>query len=212
MWAFWKVFFWEKWSLSFLYFLSNEDHSILYESWDVQFRHLDRCFWVENIALFGGAKVKSACCAKLAEFRKTSTILSIFIKTFWIICWWKIWQIGFFSHLIITFGSMFFWLGCVLGKMDDHFQCPLWPISIILTKLATMLENYNWCQLSPKKFEKFWWKLKEYKPYPYLAGTFAPPHPLGLKSVYHLICGVSIAWSGFRNSKRSHSQVYSSCH
>ena len=31
----------------------------------------------------GGAKVKSACDAKLAEFRKTSASSSIFIKTFW---------------------------------------------------------------------------------------------------------------------------------
>ena len=34
--GFWRSFFWEKWSLSFLHFLSNEDHCILYESWDVQ--------------------------------------------------------------------------------------------------------------------------------------------------------------------------------
>jgi hypothetical protein len=32
--------------------------------------------------VLGGAKVKSACGAKLAEFRKTATISSIFIKTF----------------------------------------------------------------------------------------------------------------------------------
>ena len=36
--------------------------------------------------------------------------------------------------------------------MDDLFQRLLGPISIIL--------NF------PKKIEKFWWKLKEYKPYP----------------------------------------------
>ena len=34
--GFWRSFFLEKWSLSFLHFLSNEDHCILYESWDVQ--------------------------------------------------------------------------------------------------------------------------------------------------------------------------------
>ena len=49
--------------------------------------------------------------------------------------------------------------------MDDHFQRPLWLISIMLSKLTTVLENDNWCQLlPPKKFEKFWWKLKEYNP------------------------------------------------
>ena len=35
--------------------------------------------------------------------------------------------------------------------MNDHFQRPLWPIYIILIKLATILENNDWCQLSPKK-------------------------------------------------------------
>ena len=30
-------------------------------------------------------------------------------------------------------------------------------------------------QLSPKKFEKFWWKLKECKPNPYPVGHFGPP-------------------------------------
>ena len=55
---------------------------------------------------------------------------------------------------------------CVVQKMNDHFQRPLWPVFIILSKLATtILENDDWSQLSNtiKKIEKFWWKLKEYK-------------------------------------------------
>ena len=39
-------------------------------------------------------------------------------------------------------------------------------------------------QLSPKKNEKFWWKLKEYKPYPYSMGRIRPPpHVLGLTNM-----------------------------
>ena len=81
----------KKWSLSFLNFLSIEDHSILYESWDVQltFDALINAF------------------SKLDEFRKMSTISSIFIKTFWTFLWWKIWQIDFFFHLIIIFMNIF---------------------------------------------------------------------------------------------------------
>ena len=120
----------------------------------------------------GGAKVKSVNCAKLSEFRKMSIYHFVnFYQNFLNFFWWKIWLIRLFFHLIITFGSIFFWLGCIVRKMDDHYGLFLLSFS----KLAIMLENDDWYQLSPKKIVKFWWKLKEYKPYPYPAETFAPP-------------------------------------
>ena len=73
-----------------------------------------------------------------------------FYQNFLNFFWWKIWQIRFFFHLIIAFGSICFWLWCDVRKMNDHFQHPLWHISIILSKLATISENDSWCQLSPK--------------------------------------------------------------
>ena len=79
---------------------------------------------------------------KLAEFRKPSAISSIFLKIFWIFGGWKIWQIGFFFYKIKSLESTLFWLGCDVLKMDDLFQRPLWPISIIL--------NFS---------KIFWWKL-----------------------------------------------------
>jgi hypothetical protein len=59
--------------------------------------------------------------------------------------------------------------------MDDHFQRPLWPMFNILSKLATVLENDDQCQL-----------LKAYKPYLYLMGGFHPP-PLGFFMVNPMI-------------------------
>ena len=91
------------------------------------------------------SKVKSGCCTKLAEFRKISPISSIFIKTFYFFL------VKDLFHLIIAFESKLFLLGCNIQKIDDHFQRSLWPIFIILSKCATILENDNWCQLSPKK-------------------------------------------------------------
>ena len=76
-------------------FLSNEDLSISYESWDVQltFDTLINAFRFKAKPL-GGAKVKNACEAKLAEFRKTSAISSIFIKTSQFF-WWKLFDVSF---------------------------------------------------------------------------------------------------------------------
>ena len=91
-----------------------------------------------------------------------------------------------------------FWLACVVRKMDDHFQRPLWHIFIILSILATILEYEDWCQLSQKKFEKFWWKLKEYKPYPSGGGWFGfPPVQLGL-----MTCSFYLFVSGFTSVHR----------
>jgi hypothetical protein len=64
---------------------------------------------------------------------------------------WKIWQIGFFCHLIIAFKGIFFWLGCDAWKMDDQFQRPLWPISIIINFSKNLLVKADIKQLSPKK-------------------------------------------------------------
>ena len=55
-------------------------------------------------------------------------------------------------------GSIIFWLGCDDWKMDELFQHPLGPISLL---------NFPKISFHQKKFEKFWWKLKEYTPYPY---------------------------------------------
>ena len=57
-------------------------------------------------------------------------------------------------------------------------------ISIILNFPKKFLVKADIKQLSPKKIEKFWWKLKEFKPYPYSMGGFYPtPGFLGLKSL-----------------------------
>ena len=63
------------------------------------------------------------------------------------------WVLFSFNHFF--FDSIFFWLGCVVRKMDDHLQRPLWPFFIILSKLATILENEDWYQLSTI----FFWKV-----------------------------------------------------
>ena len=62
-----------------------------YESWDVQliFDTLFNAFRYKVLPL-GGTKVKNACWAKLAAFRKTSAVSSIFIQNFWKNLWWKI--------------------------------------------------------------------------------------------------------------------------
>ena len=68
-------------------------------------------------------------------------------------CWSDVLRIELnfwtFFDLTISFGSIFLWLGCVVRKMDDHFQLSLWPILIILSKLAAILENGNWSVISP---------------------------------------------------------------
>ena len=68
--------------------------------------------------------------------------------------------------LIASFWKHTFLLGCDVWKMDALFLRPLGPISIILNFPKKYLVKADIKQLSPKKFEKFWWKLKEYKPYP----------------------------------------------
>ena len=54
------------------------------------------------------------------------------------------------------------------------WYCALGPISIIL--------NFS------KQIEKFWWKLKEYKPYPYPVSTFAPPASFRVNLIRRRIC------------------------
>ena len=85
-------------------FLSNEDLSISYESWDFQLT-FDTMINAFRFKLLSGAKDKSACCTKFAKFRKMSVISSIFIKSFFMK------DLRVFLHLIIAFGSIFFWLG-----------------------------------------------------------------------------------------------------
>ena len=78
--AFRKVFFWEmKFALSI--FLSYEDLSISYESWDVQltFDTLINAFRFKAYWL-GGAKFENVCFTKLAEFRKSPPFLQFSSK------------------------------------------------------------------------------------------------------------------------------------
>ena len=78
---------------------------------------------------------------KLAKSRETSATLVIFIKCFEKIFWRKFWQIRFVFHLIITF--WFGWLGCFVQKMNAQFQHPLYPISIIHSKLVTNSVSFH---------------------------------------------------------------------
>ena len=66
----------------------------------------------------------NVCCPKLAKYRKTSNISSIFIKTFWISFSLEIFYIDFFFSLIIhNFWVQYFFLGCNVQKSG-------WPISV----------------------------------------------------------------------------------
>ena len=64
--------------------------------------------------------------------------------------------------------------------MDDLFQHPLEPISVILNFPKEILVKADidspWHQtaLTKKKIE-FWWKLKEYKLYLHQMGRIRPP-------------------------------------
>ena len=119
---------------------------------------------------------------KIGQIHKNVCHFFNFHQNFLYLFLWKIWQIVFFFFWSLAFGSIFFWLGCDAWKMDDLFQRPLWPIFIILNFSKKNLVKADIKQLSPKKIEKFWWKLKEYKPYLYPVGHFGhpPKPPLGL--------------------------------
>ena len=79
-----------------------------------------------------GAKVKNLCFAKLDDFRKTSAISSIFIKTFLNFFFVKDLTNRVFFSKLKAFNGIRFWLGCDVWKMNDLFQRPLGLISIIL--------------------------------------------------------------------------------
>ena len=64
--------------------------------------------------------------------------------------------------------------------MYDLFQCPLKPIFIIINFSKKFWAKADIKQLSPKKIEKFWWKLKVYK---------RCRHPMGCHSNF-----VSLHW------------------
>ena len=68
--------------------------------------------------------------------------------------------------------------------MDYLFQRPLGPTFSILNFPKKFLVKAEIKQLAPKKIEKFWSKLKEYKQYLHLMGricpTRTPPGILGL--------------------------------
>ena len=92
--------------------------------------------------------------------RKAFAISSIFITTFFL---WKIPQNCFFS-LIITFKCIVFLAMTQRPKEDDrHFHHPLWPIFMILRKLAMLSKLTIDVSLHQNKLRKFWWKLKEWE-------------------------------------------------
>ena len=84
----------------------------------------------------------------------------------------KIWQIKFIFHKLKDFESILFLLGCDVWKINDLFQRPLWPISIILNFSKIFVVKADIKQLASKKIEKFQWKLKEYKQYLHPMGGF----------------------------------------
>ena len=116
-----------------------------------------------DINIAGGAKVKKACCAKLAVFRKTSTI--VFIKTFWFFLVKDLTNRVLFSY------NHSYWNHVFLAMMRRPKNG--WPLS------ATFIAYFYYPQQIGNNFrkwrlmiafvkikiEKFWWKLKEYKPY-----------------------------------------------
>ena len=69
----------------------------------------------------------------------------------------------------LAFGSILFLLGCCVWNMNDLFQRPLGPISIILNFSKKFGESRNHAPFI-KKIEKFWWKFKDYKWYLHLLG------------------------------------------
>ena len=89
----------------------------------------------------GCAKVKSACCAKLTRFRKTTTILSAFIKIFWFF-FVKGPTNRVLFYLNISFGNIFFWLAFGVLKINDHFQWPKGQYQLI-QKASILLNLYG---------------------------------------------------------------------
>ena len=84
----------------------------------------------------GGAKVKSVCGAKLAEFGKMSSISSIFTKTFWMIFLVKDLTNRILFSSDHSFWEHIFWAMMRLLRNGWSLSSPLWHISIILSKLA----------------------------------------------------------------------------
>ena len=161
-------------------FLSNEDLSISYESWDVQltFDTLINTFRFKAYPL-GGAKVKNACGAKLAEFRKTSAISSSFIKTFWILLLVKDLTNHLLFLLIVSFWEHTFFAR--MRRLKNGWLLSAPPRAYFYhPQLPKKFFGESWHQaaLTQKKLGKFWCKLKEYKPYQYSVGRIRPPREL----------------------------------
>ena len=74
--------------------------------------------------------------------------------------WWKISQIVSFLFCSLAYGSMLFLLGCDAWKMEDLFQRPLVPISMIPNFSKKILVKAEIPQLSSKKnlisFDENW--------------------------------------------------------
>ena len=86
------------------------------------------------------------CFAKLAEFRKTSVIFSIFI--------W-----------LLAFGSILFFARRWHLKNGRPLSAPPGAIFISLNFQKKRLEKMTSNSFHQKNIKKFWWKLKEYKQY-----------------------------------------------
>ena len=96
-----------------------------------------------DINIAGGAKVKKACFAKLAAFRKTSTIVSIFIKTFWSFLVKDLTNRVFFSYNHSSWNHVF------LAMMQRSKNG--WPLS------ATFISYFYYPQQIGNNFRK--WRL-----------------------------------------------------
>ena len=111
-----------------------------------------------------------------------SAISSIFIKTLWFF-----FLVKDLTNRVLFTQAQSFWEHTFLARMRRLKNG--WPLSApprayfyhpqLLKKFFG--KSWNQTAFTKKEFQKFWWKLKEYKPYPYPAGTFGPPpNPLGL--------------------------------
>ena len=124
----------------------------------------------------GGAKVKSVCGAKLAEFGKMSSISSIFTKTFWMI-----FLVKDLTNRILFSSDHSFWEHIFWARMwclKNGWPLSVPPMAYFYHPQHIGNNVRKWRLMSAftkKRFEKFWWKLKEHKPCPYSMGRIPPP-------------------------------------
>ena len=113
------------------------------------------------------------------------------------------------TNRVLFLQAQSFWEHTFLARMR-HLKNG-WPLSApprVCFYHPQLLKKHfgkSWHQtaFAKIKFEKFWWQLKEYKPYPYPAGTFGPPfHPLGLKMTSKNNFGLIVIKAGQSNQQK----------